>query len=61
MPDHVQSLNTKHEGIDIPVSKLTNAILPGDTAVVYHGAYKGVINMQGQQLIQLKNDQIVTP
>ena len=41
MPDHVRSLSTKHPGVDIPLPEPTRTILPGDTAEVCAGAYKG--------------------
>ena len=43
-PDHVRSLSTKHPGVDILLPEptcTTCTILPGDTAEVCTGAYKG--------------------
>ncbi|KIM53424.1 hypothetical protein SCLCIDRAFT_31904 [Scleroderma citrinum Foug A] len=63
VPDHVQSLNTKHTGINIPLHEPTPTILPGDTVEVCAGAYKGAeapiewMSMDGTAWIYVKEKQ----
>ncbi|KAI6128049.1 hypothetical protein EV401DRAFT_1885325 [Pisolithus croceorrhizus] len=42
VPDHVRSLSTKHDaGMCMNLPKPADKVLPGDTAIVCRGAYKG--------------------
>ncbi|KAI6094498.1 hypothetical protein F5141DRAFT_1069492 [Pisolithus sp. B1] len=42
VPDHVRSLSTKHDaGMRMNLPKPADKVLPGDTAIVCQGAYKG--------------------